>query len=77
MCLSLWTPLEWLVSVPNVREEVKLVLRCEQSSADGVNWCVAPTLVVEAACLVEVVEEFAIGFASPEVEVANLEVTPN
>lgn len=77
MCLSLRTPLERLVSVPNVREEVELVLRCEQSSANGVNWCVAPTFVVEAACLVEVVEEFAIGFASPKVEVADLEVTPN
>lgn len=63
--------------VPDVREEVKLILGCKQSSADGVNRRVAPAFVVEAAGLVEVVEELAISFASPEIKVTNLEVTPD
>lgn len=65
------------MSVPNVREEVNLILRCEQSSTDRVDGCVTPALVVEAAGLVEVFEEFAVSFASPEIKVANLEVTPD
>lgn len=77
MRFSLRTPLEWLVPVPDIREEVELVLRCKQCSADGVNGCVAPALVVETTSLVEVLEEFAIGFASPEVEITDLEVAPD
>lgn len=65
------------MSVPDVREEVNLILRCEQSSTDRVNRRVTPALVVETASLVEVVEELAIGFASPEIKVADLEVTPD
>lgn len=63
--------------VPNVLEEMKLVFRREQCSANGVDRCVAPAFVVETASLVEVVEELAVGFASPKIEVANLKVTPN
>lgn len=65
------------MSVPNVREKVNLILRCEQGSTDRVNGRVTPALVVEAAGLVEVVEELAVGFASPEIKVANLKVTPD
>lgn len=56
---------------------MELVLGGEQSGANRVNRSITPALVVEAAGLVEVVEELAVGFASPEVEVADLEVGPD
>lgn len=34
-------------------------------------------LIVESTLFVEEIEELAIGFATPEVEVTNLEVTPD
>ena len=39
--------------------------------------CVAPSLVVEPARRVEVVEEFGVGFASPEIHAGDLEVAPD
>lgn len=56
---------------------MELVLRRKQCGADGMNRCIAPALVIEAAGLVEVFEELAVGFASPEVEIADLKVGPD
>ena len=41
-------------------EEVELLLVEEQRRGDGVDWCVAPALVEEAAALVEEVEVGAV-----------------
>jgi biotin carboxylase len=60
--------------VTDVLEKVDLVLAREQGRADRVHGGITPALIIEPALLVEVVEELGVGFASPEIEVANLEV---
>jgi hypothetical protein len=47
VCLSLRTMLEWLVSITNVIEELKLVFASKQCGAKAVNGSVSPTLRVE------------------------------
>ena len=38
---------------------------------------ITPALIVKATVLVKVIEEFRVSFASPEIKVTNLEVTPD
>ena len=75
--LALRAMLEGLVPVPDVAEEVDLVLVCEKSSANGVHGRVAPAFVVEATLLVEVVKELGVCLSTPEIEVADLKVGPD
>ena len=65
------------VVVRDVVEEVDLLLFGEECSTDAVHRGVAPALVVEAALLVEEVEELRVCLAAPEVKVANLEIAPD
>ena len=69
--------LERLVPVSDIREEVDLVLVRKERSADGVHGCVAPALVEELAGVVERGEELHVRVRAEEVEVADLEVTPD
>ena len=55
---------------PSLRKPSVSMPRCSTASATS-------HLVVEAALLVEEVEELGVSLAPPEVEVANLEVTPD
>ena len=55
---------------PSLRKPSVSMIRCSTTSASS-------HLVVEAALLVEEVEELGVSLAPPEVEVANLEVTPD
>ena len=55
---------------PSLRKLSVSTLRCSAASASS-------HLVVEATLLVEEVEELGVSLAPPEVEVANLEVTPD
>ena len=55
---------------PSLRKQSISTPRCSAASAIS-------HLVVEAALLVEEVEELGVSLAPPEVEVANLEVTPD
>lgn len=41
---SLWTVLVGIMPIPDVIEEVDLILPCEQCSADAMNRCISPTL---------------------------------
>jgi len=75
--VALRTPLEGLVAVADIAEEVQLVLGREQRGADGVHGRVAPPLIVEPTRGVEVREELAVRLAAPEVEIANLKVAPD
>ena len=77
MRFSLWTMLERLVSVSDIIEEMNLVFPCEERGSDRVYRRVTPSLVVESALLVEILEELAICFTAPEVQIANFEVTPD
>jgi len=76
MLLALRTVLEGLVTIANVAEKVDLVLGREEGSTDAVDRCISPTLVVKSALLIEEVEEFAVRLASPEIEIADLEIAP-
>jgi hypothetical protein len=69
--------LEGVMAVPDIFEEVDLVLASEQRSADGMDRGIAPPFVVEPTLLVKVLKEFAICLSAPEIEVANFEVGPN
>lgn len=75
--IALGAVLERLMLVANVVEEVYLVLLGKERSADAVHWRISPPLVVEAALLVQEVEELHVSFAAPQVKVAYLEVAPD
>lgn len=64
------------VVVGDVVEEVELVLLQHQAGGDGVHGRVAPTLVEEAAVLVERLEVVGVGGRAQPVQAANLEVGP-
>jgi len=68
--------LEWFMPISNIVEKVNLVLPCEQSSPDTMDRSIAPPLIVKATFFVEEVKEFRVCFAPPEVEIADLKVTP-
>jgi hypothetical protein len=65
------------VPIPNIIEEMDLVLIRKESGTDRVHGRISPTLVVEPALLVEEVEELGVGLAPPEVEGTDLEVGPD
>lgn len=81
------------MSIPNVIEEVNLLLLREQCGSDAMDWCISPTLfqiklrpkackhkahlIIESTLLIEVFEEFGICLASPEVKISNLKVAPD
>jgi D-ribose pyranose/furanose isomerase RbsD len=65
------------VPIPDIIEEMDLVLIRKESGTDRVHWRISPTLVVEPALLVEEVEELGVGLAPPEVEGADLEIGPD
>ena len=69
--------LEGRVFVSYCLEEVNLVFGEEERGGDGVHGRVAPTLIVEVAGLVEVVEEGEVVRRAEEVEVGDLEVGPD
>lgn len=48
---------KWDVVVCNVVEEMDLVLGQHESGSDGVNRCIAPTLIEESAVLIQRLEE--------------------
>jgi len=75
--IALRAVLEGLMLIANVVEEVYLVLLGEKRSADAVHWGISPSLVVEAALLVQEVEELHVSFAAPQIEVTYLEVAPD
>lgn len=77
MRISLGTMHERLMLVPNIIEEMNLVLAREQCGSNGVHWCVAPTFVVETAFGVKMVEVFGISFGTPEAEVADFKIGPD
>ena len=55
---------------PSLRKPSVSMIRCSTTSASS-------HLVVEAALLVEEVEELGVSLTPPEIEVADLEVTPD
>lgn len=60
--------------VPNFVEEVDLALRRKQRDGQRMDRRVAPSLVVEAALSLEVIEVGRVGLAAPEVHVRDFEV---
>lgn len=64
------------VFVRDVLEVVGTVLRYEQGDGDGFDSCVAPAVIVDAACPVDIVDIVAILGRPPHVEVRQLEVVP-
>lgn len=63
--------------VPDILEEVNLILVGEKSCTDGMHRRITPTLVVEATLAIEMLEEFGVCLAAPKVEVADFEVGPD
>ena len=61
----------------NLIKELNLLPLREQRGRDRVHGRVAPSLVVEPAALVEVVEEGGVRGPAPELEVGDLEVGPD
>lgn len=62
--------------IGNVVEEVNLVFLEEQTSGDRVYRSITPSLVEEAAILVELVEVIRVGLGSKPIEIPNFEVGP-
>ena len=67
---------EGYMPVPDVVKEMNLVLVQHQTGSNGMNGRVSPSLVEEAAILVQLVEEVEIWLRSQPVEIADLEVGP-
>jgi hypothetical protein len=57
--------LEGLMTVSDVVEEMDLILLREECSSNAVYGCISPSLVVKPALLIEEIEKFGVGFASP------------
>ena len=62
--------------IANVPEPMNLVLVFKKSQRNSVHRRVAPPLVEEPSCSVQVVEVCCVSFAAPEVEGGDLEVGP-
>ena len=74
---ALRTPLKRRVAITHVLEEMHLGLVRQQRRCDGVHGCVAPSLIVEPACFVEIVEEIGVRLGPPEIHVGDFEVGPD
>ena len=48
---SLWTVLEWIVSIANVFEKVYLILVSEQRHSYAMDWCISPALLATTLSL--------------------------
>ena len=48
----------------------------EQSNANTMDWCVAPSFVEETSALIQVFEIVVVNLASPEFQVSYFEVAP-
>lgn len=57
------------MSVADVVKEMDLILPSEQGCSDRVDRRITPPLVIEAACFVQVFEEFHIRLRPPEVQI--------
>ena len=77
MELPLRTPLERVMPIPHILEEMRLLLPRGQRGRDGMHGRVAPPLVVEPAVRVEVLEERGVGGGAPEGLVGYFEVGPD
>jgi hypothetical protein len=64
------------VVVPNILEPVDLGRILEQSQCNTVHRRIAPALVEEPSCSIEVVEVVLIRLAAPEIEICDLEIAP-
>jgi hypothetical protein len=64
------------MSIPDVIEEVNLLLLREQCGSDAMDRGISPTLVIESTLLIKVFEKFGICLASPKVEIRDLKVAP-
>lgn len=62
--------------IGNVVEEVNLVFLEEQPRSDRVYRSITPSLIEEAAILVELVEVIRVGLGSKPIEIPNFEVGP-
>lgn len=64
------------VVVGDVIEEMEFILLQHQAGGDGVNRCIAPALVEEAAVLVEGLKVVGVRLGPEPVQVTDLEVGP-
>ena len=62
--------------VPDVFEPMDFACIFEQPQRNGVDWRVAPPLVEEAACPVQVSEVIFVSLAAPEIEFRDLKIRP-
>ena len=67
---------EWHVVVGNLVEEVDLLLLQHDGSGNGVDGCVAPTLVEETAVLIQGREVVDVLLGAQPFQAANLKVGP-
>jgi hypothetical protein len=67
---------EGYVLVSDIPEPVYPAFIFEQPQRDTVDWRVAPSLVEETSCAIEVVEVVAVLLTPPEAKVADFEVRP-
>ena len=77
MYIALWTVLEGFMPISNILKEVDLILLREESNAETVYWCIAPSLIIESTFGIEMLKVFCIRLATPEVKVSDFEVTPD
>ena len=77
MSITLRAMLEWLMPVPNIVEEINLVLLREECRSNTVDRSITPTFIVEATLLVKEIEKLLITFGSPQVKITDLEVAPD
>lgn len=64
------------VEVGNVIEEMDLVLVQEETGSDGMDRCITPPLVEEAAVLIKRLKEVEVRLAAEPLQATNLEVGP-
>lgn len=64
------------VVVGDVVEKVDVLFLQEKAGCDGVNRCVAPPFIEEAAIVIETLKEINISLRTEPIEVSNFKVRP-
>lgn len=62
--------------VPDISEPMDFGLVFEQTERYAVYRCIAPALVEEAACTIQMIEEIAVFLTPPEAQIADFEIRP-
>lgn len=76
MEFPLRTPLERVMSVPNIPKEMYLLLLRENRRRNRMHGCISPPLIIKPALSLQELEERTIRGGTPKVHISDLKIRP-